>query len=137
MNKFTDHLKQVLEYSKQEAVRLNSTQIRPEHLVLGILRDGVGVAIEALVRQGVDLEDLRKHIEYNLFEDKSGDVDVTEENPLCRETDRTLKLSQLEARMLKKVGVDCEHLLLAILKDNSLSLIKLLLEYNISYHSFF
>ena len=137
MNKFTDHLKQVLEYSKQEAVRLNSTQIRPEHLVLGILRDGEGVAIEALVRQGVDLEDLRKHIEYNLFEDKSGDVDVAEENPLCRETDRTLKLSQLEARMLKKVGVDCEHLLLAILKDNSLSLNKLLLEYNISYHSFF
>ena len=44
MNKFTDHLKQVLEYSKQEAVRLNSTQIRPEHLVLGILRDGEGVA---------------------------------------------------------------------------------------------
>ena len=80
MNKFTDHLKQVLEYSKQEAVRLNSTQIRPEHLVLGILRDGEGVAIEALVRQGVDLEDLRKHIEYNLFEDKSGDVDVAEEN---------------------------------------------------------
>ena len=137
MNKFTDHLKQVLEYSKQEAVRLNSTQIRPEHLVLGILRDGEGVAIEALVRQGVDLEDLRKHIEYNLFEDKPGDVDVAEENPLCRETDRTLKLSQLEARMLKKVGVDCEHLLLAILKDNSLSLNKLLLEYNISYHSFF
>ncbi|MDD6788320.1 MAG: ATP-dependent Clp protease ATP-binding subunit, partial [Bacteroidales bacterium] len=130
-------MKQVLEYSKQEAVRLNSTQIRPEHLVLGILRDGEGVAIEALVRQGVDLEDLRKHIEYNLFEDKSGDVDVAEENPLCRETDRTLKLSQLEARMLKKVGVDCEHLLLAILKDNSLSLNKLLLEYNISYHSFF
>lgn len=137
MNKFTDHLKQVLEYSKEEALRLNHNQIRPEHFLLGMLRDGEGIAIEALLRQGVDLSDLKKHIEWNLFEDKTGETETAEKAPLCREADRTLKLSQLEARMLKQSDVDSEHLILAILKDTSLALCKLLQEYNVNYNSFY
>lgn len=137
MNKFTEHLKQILEYSKEEAVRLNNTQIRPEHFVLAIIRDGEGIAVQALLRQGVDLDDLKRHIEWNLFEDKSGDVTVADKNPLAREADRTLKLSQLEARMLRQSNIDSEHLVLAILKDESCQLSQLLQQYNVNYSSFY
>lgn len=137
MNKFSEHLKQILEYSKQEAVRLNNTQIKPEHFVLGMIRDGEGIAIEALQRQGVNLADLKKNIEWHLFEEKSGGVEVEDNNPLCREADRTLKLSQLEARMLKKNDIDSEHLVLAILKNETCSLAQILLQYNVNYNSFY
>jgi len=137
MNKFTEHLKQILEYSKQEAVRLNNTQIRPEHFILGILRDGEGIAVQALLRQGVNLEDLKRHIEWNLYENNSGDVEVAEQNPLCREADRTLKLSQLEARMLKQNVIDSEHIVLAILKDETCQMSQLLQQYNVDYASFY
>lgn len=137
MNKFSEHLKQILEYSKQEAVRLNNTQIRPEHFVLGMIRDGEGIAIEALQRQGVNLADLKKNIEWHLFENKEPNIGVDDDNPLCREADRTLKLSQLEARMLKRNDIDSEHLVLAILKNETCSLAQILLQYNVNYNSFY
>ncbi len=137
MNKFTPHLRQILEYSKEEAVRLNNNQIRPEHFILGIIKDGEGIAVEALIRQGVNLNDLKSQIEWNLAEDKSGDIEVADKNPLAREADRTLKLSQLEARMLKQNDIDSEHLVLAILKDTTLSMSKLLEQYCVNYNSFF
>lgn len=137
MNNYTEHLKQVLQYSKEEAVRLNNNQIRPEHFILGMLKDGCGIAIDALVKQGVDLNDLKKNIEWNLAEDKSGDIEVEEHNPLAKAADRTLKLSQLEARMLKQNSIDSEHLILAILKDNTCDISKLLLRYNVDYDSFY
>lgn len=136
MNKYTEHLKQVLQYSKEEAARLNNNQILPEHFILGILKDGCGKTIEVFQRQGVDLEDLKRHIEWNLSEDKSGDIEI-EDNFLAKSADRTLKLSQLEARMLKQNTIDTEHLVLAILKDDSCSISKLLLQYNVDYNTFF
>ena len=137
MNKFTEHLRQILEYSKEEAVRLNNNQIRPEHFVLGILRDGEGIAIQALMKLGVNLEDLKRHIEWNLYEEKPQNNDDKEQNALCREADRTLKLSQLEARMLKQNTIDSQHVVLAILKDETCQLSQLLMKYNVDYSSFY
>ena len=137
MNKFTEHLRQILEYSKEEAARLNSSQIRPEHFLLGILRDGEGVAVQALTRLGVNLEDLKRHIEWNLFENNGGNIEIADKNPLCREADRTLKLSLLEARMMKQNTIDSEHVVLAILKDEMCQLSQLLLKYNVDYPSFY
>lgn len=136
MNKFSEHLRQVLEYSKQEAVRLQNNQIRPEHFFLGILRDGKGVAIEALLRQGVNLDELKNKIEYVLNETNTDNQDADDNNPLCREADRTLKLSQLEARMLKHFDVAPEHLVLAMLKDEKSVISQLLLQYDVNYNSF-
>lgn len=137
MNKFTEHLRQILEYSKEEAVRLKNNQIRPEHFVLGILRDGNSIAVQALLRQGVNLDDLKRHIEWNLYEHRSLEDNTDEQNPLCREADRTLKLSQLEARMLKQNTIDSEHVVLAILKDETCQLSQLLQQYNVDYSSFY
>lgn len=135
MNKFTEHFKQILEYSEQEAVRLKSSQIQPEHILLGMLRDGKGIAIEALVRHGVNLEDLKKHIE-KILHNKVAEH-AADDNMMGRATDRTLKLSHLEARMLNNPVVDSEHIMLAILKDNTLAVSKLLMEYNVSYASYY
>lgn len=144
MSKYTIHAKHVLKFSYEEAHRLNSPAILPEHLMLGILRDGQGKAIEALLRQGVDLEQLRLHIEnliqtYTDSEDRDNEPlnQTSEEESLSRESDRTLKLSQLEARMLCHSDVDTEHIVLAMLKDKMSSLSTLFLDFNVDYSSFY
>lgn len=143
-NNYTEHAKQVLECIKSEALRLNSRTIRLEHFMLGILLDGKGKAIEALLRQGVDLEALRMHIEEaaKLDDAKANGKGKAEElatvpgTALSRQGDRTLKLSVLEARMLHKEDIDTEHIVLAMLKDNQSSVSQLMLQYNVDYKSF-
>lgn len=143
MSKYTNHAKHVLKFSFEEAHRLHSQAILPEHLMLGILRDGQGKAVEALLRQGVNLELLRDSLEKRILtasQQEVADIEPSNdsnEEPLSRESERTLKLSQLEARMLCHSDVDAEHIVLAILKDNMSDLSQLMkLYYNVDYTSF-
>lgn len=141
MNQYSDHLKQILIFSKEEAERLNNIEIHPEHLFLGIIRDGHGIAIEALKKEGVDLADLKRNIEWNLFEEhkannENGESEI-KDTVLAKDADRTLKLSQLEARMLRHSSIDSEDVVLAILKDESCSLSQMLQKYNVDYGSFY
>lgn len=143
---YTNHVKQVIDCIKSEAIRLHSRVIRPEHFMLGILLDGHGKAIEALRRQGVDLEALRAHIEASLIDDKQdveqngnmeGADSVIPNSALSRQGDRALKLSHLEARMLHQNSIDTEHIVLAILKDEQSNISQLMLQYNVDYNSFY
>ena len=137
MKKNTVHFLRVLEYSKQEAARLNSMVVQPEHLLLGILRDGEGIAIKALVRHGVDLDSLKKHVEWYLVNENTDMEQATNDREFSRETDRILLFSHMEARMLKKLNVDSEHILLAILKNDTLALCKMLQHFQVNYKSFY
>lgn len=151
-NKYTEHVKHVLLFSREAAHKMHSRTLLPEHLLLGILRDGKGKAIDALRLQGVNLESLRSNLEWVL--QRKGDQEDTANNTdknqdiiasdsalegenLSRETDRTLKLSLLEARMLRHSDIDTEHLLLAMLKDNESSISQLMEQYNVDYNSFY
>ncbi len=146
-SEYTEHVKQVIDYIKSESVRLHSRTIRPEHFMLGILVNGQGKAIEVLRSQGVDLEALRIHIEEALInESKCSDTDkrpeegahdnVMPDTIMSHTGDRTLKLSQLEARMLHQDNIGTEHLVLAMLKDNKSSVSQLMQQYNVDYKSF-
>jgi ATP-dependent Clp protease ATP-binding subunit ClpC len=113
-NRFSDKLRDVLSYSREEAERLGNSYIGPEHLMLGLLRHGDGTAIQVLVALHADLQQLKQHIEEEVRTDQ---VVLTKDLTVPRNTERILKILYLEARSLNKEVADTEHLLLAILKE--------------------
>lgn len=117
MNKeFSQRVKDVLAYSKEEAERLGNGYIGPEHLLLGIIRDGEGPAIDALCALNVDLGHIKNYIESRIREDN--DTLVGQDIPLTNQTEKILKMICLEARALHCDVIDTDHLLLAIMKNN-------------------
>ncbi len=132
-SKFSQRIKDVLTYSKEEAIRLGNTEIAPEHLFLGILREGEGIAIDVLISLGANLYDLRKDIETEIG--PAGPVKITTSDniPLLKTSERILKLVYLEAKSLKKTTIDTGHLLLAILKDENSKVSQVLYDHNIDY----
>ncbi len=133
-NNYTKRLFDVLQYSREEAVRLQSSYIGPEHLMLGILRDGNGIAYDTLAELDVNLSLLKKKIEQNLknsFDDSFDHSEIA----VTKETERVLRMSMLEAKLFKKTETGTEHLLLAILKDANNTAATVLMEENVDYRT--
>lgn len=116
-SQFSQRVSDVLTYSKEEANRLGNSYIGPEHLLLGILRDGGGKAMDVLMKLDADVNRIKRELEENLEseEDLLPDAEVS----LSLVATRILKICMLEARLLKSELADTEHLLLAILKDDN------------------
>jgi ATP-dependent Clp protease ATP-binding subunit ClpC len=131
---FSQRIKDVLGYSKEEAVRLGNSHISVEHLFLGILRDGEGLAIDVLVVLGVELYDLRMAIEKSIKNDQPSTITDPDSLPLLKSAERILKLTHLEARSMKEKTIDTNHLLLAILKDDNNYATRYLVENDITYN---
>lgn len=134
-SQFSQRVKDILSYSKEEAIRLGNSHISPEHLFLGILRDGEGVAVEILLNQGIDLLVLKGSLEKSIKIESPISVADTEIVPLLRSTERILKLVYLEAKSLKSPVIDSEHLLLAILKDENALVTRFLTELDVDYQA--
>lgn len=134
-SQFSQRVKDILGYSKEEAIRLGNSHISPEHLFLGILRDGESAAIDILVNQGIDLLVLKGSLEKSIRVESPIPVADHEVIPLLRSTERILKLVYLEAKSLKSTTIDTEHLLLAILKDENALVTRFLSELDVDYHS--
>ncbi len=134
-SQFSQRVKDILGYSKEEAIRLGNSHISPEHLFLGILRDGEGVAVDILINQGIDLPVLKGSLERSIKVDNPVPVADHEVIPLLRSTERILKLVYLEAKSLKSNTIDSEHLLLAILKDENALVTRFLSELDVDYQS--
>ena len=134
-SQFSQRVKDILGYSKEEAIRLGNSHISPEHLFLGILRDGESVAIEILMNQGIDLMVLKGSLEKSIKVESPVPVADHEVIPLLRSTERILKLVYLEAKALKSSTIDTEHLLLAILKDENALVTRFLSELDVDYQS--
>ncbi|HUS85988.1 MAG TPA: ATP-dependent Clp protease ATP-binding subunit [Bacteroidales bacterium] len=134
-SKFSQKVKDILTYSKEEAIRLGNSHISPEHLFLGILRDGEGFAVDILINQGVDLAVLKGSVERSIRVDDPIKISDSEILPLLKSTERILKLVHLEARALKSEVIDTEHLLLAILKEENSFVTRYLSEMNVDYQT--
>ncbi|MDI9553183.1 MAG: ATP-dependent Clp protease ATP-binding subunit, partial [Bacteroidota bacterium] len=134
-SQFSQRVKDILGYSKEEAIRLGNSHISPEHLFLGILRDGEGVAVEILLNQGIDLLVLKGSLEKSIRIESPIPVADHEIIPLLRSTERILKLVYLEAKSLKIPVIDSEHLLLAILKDENALVTRFLSELDVDYQT--
>jgi ATP-dependent Clp protease ATP-binding subunit ClpC len=133
--KYSKRIKDVLAYSKEEAARLGTPYIGTEHLFLGILRDGEGDAVEALVSLGVDLAAVRKAVENKVKPELYTPVKDPDNIPLLQSVERVMKLIHLEARWFKSEALDTGHLLLSILKDEKSTVAQVLAELNVDYYA--
>ncbi len=131
-SKFSPKIKEILNFSREEAIRLGNEYIGPEHVFLGILRDGDGIAVSILKNLLVDLTELKKEIDMEFREDLP--LDPGQPIQLLKSVEKTLKLVYLEARSMGNYPINSGHLLLAVLKDEGTVFANLLKEYNISYY---
>lgn len=132
-NQFSQKVSEIIVYSKEEASRLQNNFIGPEHLLLGLIRDGEGKAIEILSKLNIDIQELKKQIEVKLKEKINAPVFPETDIVLTSETSRILKMCLLEARLLKNTVADTEHILLAILKDKNNLAANVLEENDVAY----
>lgn len=131
---FSQQVKDVIAYSKEEALRLGHDQIGTEHLMLGILRDGEGKAISVLEALNVDLKELRQKIE-NLNPPKDSAVNHIKNLSLTKQAERALKTTFLEAKLFKSATVNTVHLLLCILRNENDPITKLMNKFEIDYNT--
>jgi ATP-dependent Clp protease ATP-binding subunit ClpC len=133
--KFSQRVKDVLTFSREEAVRLGNDYIGVEHLILGILREGEGLAIQILNYLGVDLQEYKKAIERSIVTNFVPGSKKLENIPLIKQAERALKLTYLEAKLYNSELIGTEHLLLAILKDEDNVVTRTFSSYGVDYDS--
>ena len=115
--KFSNRVKEVISLSREEALRLGHDYIGTEHLVLGMIREGEGVAVGLLKKLGVPIDELRGEIEKISKGTATHQVKNLSNIPLTRASEKVLKITYLEAKVFKAQLIGTEHLLLSILRD--------------------
>ncbi len=132
---FSSRVKDVIAYSKEEALRLGHNFIGTEHLMLGMIRDGGGKAISILKSIEIDLDDLRKKVEIlnpAVIDDQES-FNSKQNLHLTRQAERALKTTFLEAKLFQSDLINTVHLLLCILRNENDPTTKLLSKLNINY----
>lgn len=134
-NSFSQRVSENLSFSREEALRLSSGAIRPEHIVLGMLRDKQSPLKALLTGANIDVDKVKLQLEKNIQEDNSAAASSDNGNiSLDEHANNILKLSILEARLQHSKEVDVEHIILAILHDKMASGAKsVLLENGLTY----
>ncbi len=130
--KFSQRVKDVLTYSREEAMRLGNDYIGLEHLLLGILREGEGMAVQIMLYFGLDLPLMRSTIEKSIANPEQNNT-KPDNIPLVKQAERALKITYLEAKMFKSELIGTEHLLLSILKDEDNLVSKTFKKYGVEY----
>lgn len=133
--KFSPRVKDVISYSREEALRLGHDYIGTEHLLLGLIREGDGMAIKILRGSGVDTARLRKSVEDSVKGTSSTSVNLGN-IPLTKQAEKVLKITYLEAKIFKSEIIGTEHLLLSILRDEDNIASQILQQYNVNYDIF-
>lgn len=131
---FSAKVKDVITFSKEEALRLGHDYIGVEHLLLGIIREGNGLAVKILSNLGVDLKELRKKIEAST-KVGNGTANQLSNIPLVKQAEKVLKITYLEAKVFKNNVIGTEHLLLSILKGEDNIATNALNTMNVNYES--
>jgi ATP-dependent Clp protease ATP-binding subunit ClpC len=133
--KFSPRVKDVISYSREEALRLGHDYIGAEHLLLGLIREGDGVAIKVLKSLGLETARLRKSVEDAVRGTSGTNVNLGN-IPLTKQAEKVLKITYLEAKIFKSEVIGTEHLLLSILRDEDNIASQILSQYNVNYEAF-
>jgi ATP-dependent Clp protease ATP-binding subunit ClpC len=133
--KFSNRVKEVISLSREEALRLGHDYIGTEHLLLGMIREGEGVAVSILKKLGVPLDELRNAIERAVKGTANHNVKNLANIPLTRQSEKVLKITYLEAKIFKSQLIGTEHLLLSILRDEDNIATQILNKFDTSYDS--
>jgi len=131
--KFSNRVKEVISLSREEALRLGHDYIGTEHLLLGMIREGEGVAVSILKKLGVPLEELRNSVERAVKGTASHNGKNLANIPLTRQSEKVLKITYLEAKIFKSQLIGTEHLLLSILRDEDNIATQILQKFETSY----
>jgi ATP-dependent Clp protease ATP-binding subunit ClpC len=131
--KFSNRVKEVIGFSREEALRLGHDYIGTEHLILGMIREGEGVALALLKKLGVSLDELRITIEQVTKGTATNNVKNLASIPLTRQSEKVLKITYLEAKIFKSPLIGTEHLLLSILRDPDNLASQILAKFNVNY----
>ena len=131
--KFSNRVKEVISLSREEALRLGHDYIGTEHLLLGMIREGEGVAVSLLKKLGVSLEELRTAIEQATKGTATSNVKNLANIPLTRQSEKVLKITYLEAKIFKSQLIGTEHLLLSILRDEDNLATQILDKFDVGY----
>lgn len=132
-NPFSQRISDVIQFSKEEANRLRNNYIGPEHLLLGLIREGEGKAVQILKDLYVDLEMVKKTLENDLRSSAVTPENYSEDITFDEKASKILKMSILESRILKSPGTDTEHMLLAIMRENQNKASQILEENEVTY----
>ncbi len=130
---FSQRVKDVIAYSKEEALRLGNEQIGTEHLILGMIREGEGKAISLFNTMNVDLQQLRVKIESIIPGNTSNEMLVKSNLQLTKQAERALKTTFLEAKLFRDDTVNTAHLLLCILRNENDPITKLFNKLSVTY----
>ncbi|TAF47431.1 MAG: ATP-dependent Clp protease ATP-binding subunit [Sphingobacteriales bacterium] len=133
--KFSPRVKDVISYSREEALRLGHDYIGTEHLLLGLIREGDGMAIKILKFLGVDTSKLRRSVEDAVKGTASTTVNLGN-IPLTKQAEKVLKITYLEAKIFKSEVIGTEHLLLSVLREEDNIASQILAQYNLNYEIF-
>ncbi len=128
---FSNRVQDVIRLSREEALRLGHDYIGTEHLLLGIIREGEGIAVKILRNLGVDLYRLKKAIEDTVR--TSGGTLTIGNIPLTKQAEKVLKITYLEAKLYKSDVIGTEHLLLSLLRDDDNIAAQILHQFNVHY----
>jgi ATP-dependent Clp protease ATP-binding subunit ClpC len=134
--KFSPKVKEVISFSREEALRLGHDYIGTEHLLLGLIREGEGLAIKVLRSLDVDIISLRKSLEDAIRDKATRQHFNSGSLPLTRQAEKVLKITVLEAKVLKADLIGTEHLLLSILKNKDNVATEILNQFDIDYEIF-
>jgi ATP-dependent Clp protease ATP-binding subunit ClpC len=133
--KFSNRVKEVISLSREEALRLGHDYIGTEHLLLGMIREGEGVAVSILKKLGVPMDELRSAVERAVKGTANHNVKNMANIPLTRQSEKVLKITYLEAKIFKSQLIGTEHLLLSILRDEDNIATQILNKFEINYDS--
>ena len=132
-NQFTQRVSDIIMYSKEEANRLRNSYIGPEHLLLGLIREGEGKAIEILFNLHINLQDIKYQLENILKNNSENETSYDDNINFNEDASKVLKLCILEAKLQKCNAADSEHILLAIMKVKNSAAFRLLEKNDVTY----
>lgn len=133
--KFSPRVKDVISYSREEAIRMGHDYIGTEHLLLGLIREGDGKAIKILKAMNIDMLRLKKNIEESIRATATNNSNLVN-IPLTKQAEKVLKITYLEAKIFKTDIIGTEHLLLSILRDEDNLASQILSQYGVAYDVF-
>ena len=133
---FSPKVKEIISYSREEALRLGNDFIGTEHLLLGLIREGEGLALRVLQTMQIDLYELRKELELAIKDKNNKPLANINSLPLTKQAEKVIRITVLEAKALKSGTVETEHLMLSILKNKENVATQILNHHSVDYERF-
>src|SRR4051794_23269000 len=135
-NNFSAQVKEIISFSREEALRLGNDFIGTEHLLLGLIREGDNTAVRLLKSFNVDLYELRKEVELAVKDKTGKNIANINSLPLTKQAEKVIRVTVLEAKALKSPLVETQHLMLSILKNKENIATQILNQFDVDYDIF-